>query len=1055
MAVIPGAETLEREPSSRTLAVPSQFRDSIGSSIEQAGRGLQRIAGQISNERDKEDEFYTKARLAEFIGNQQEKINQFKMEANERPVDFAQNTYATQTADFTEFFKTVPDSQKPWVDTYLVKAREQFKMEAFKFEKTQIRAYDENIINDTVSKSEINVYQNPDEYESQLHIARGLIQSAPEFTESERKQKLEAVEKKLEIARTQSLIERYPEKVDSILGLRSNNIVNPMSTENNSDDSNKQQDINNQNNNQNNPVKLGNITNNPQYKDAESINFGHDGNKAHPLLEEDDDDDLDGEVTKPVSVVRDRSADPTKSGLVVAGNALNGKSSPFIKVDSNVRNTVSKVADQFFRDTGKKVVVFSGHRSLNHPMEARKGKNALHRHTSGKAVDIDITNLNAREKELLVASLVGAGATSIGSYPSGTSIHVDWVPIKNERNPGNLSLWYGKNNWKQGESWYQAGIMKGLEYRKNGILPTPDSDVGNHTYTVADAEGATTQSFPSINKLSLDEMLKLKKVADSARKDKLDNFFIEIMDDQVSMDQITAAKEAGLIRTASEYSTAQRLFEDVNSERIARQQAQARLENPNEIWDPRDAQDRKLLNSFIKPMEEGIQNNDTSVADQLLSLVNQTQAIPPRAARLIERKALSENPADTLYAYSTLSRIRQVNPNLITTDIPERVRVNLDTFERYAEYLTPEELGKKLSASREQIPIEIMKSRKEEARTKISKLSDEQLRSKFDGGLFDISTDLPSDSMVKDTLKVEYKDLFVERYAETGDEELAHSQALTLIKSKWGVSTLNNNEIMPYPPEKYYRPVDTGDGPSYDWMDSQLKSEIEKHWYGRYPGAKPGPGYSMAEKTINRIVLIPDQKTKEAASSNLPTPYKVAVITLTGAIEPVTNDRNQPIHFIFDQKKANDAARIKLSKRRESLFRQMTDEAKTKAAESDYNQFAPGGTLSNFDPKTGKFIGTKPKLGVKEGTAVFDKDTGLGVNESYIEVQRTTRPDMVNAMPDTRIVKGVKPQPRQQPQVDKQTMTVVPGKDVEYSVFNPGGPLSNFDPETGRFRGKK
>lgn len=86
-----------------------------------------------------------------------------------------------------------------------------------------------------------------------------------------------------------------------------------------------------------------------------------------------------------------------------------------------VQDSLDKL--QLIRDDfGKPMVVTSGFRCPNHPIEARKGKDALHRHCSGKSFDVRCRN--SKDRYALVKLAMKYGAKGIGIR--GDIVHIDW-----------------------------------------------------------------------------------------------------------------------------------------------------------------------------------------------------------------------------------------------------------------------------------------------------------------------------------------------------------------------------------------------------------------------------------------------------------------------------------------------------------------------------------------------------------------------------------------------------------------------------------------------------
>lgn len=135
------------------------------------------------------------------------------------------------------------------------------------------------------------------------------------------------------------------------------------------------------------------------------------------------------------------------------------------RVDPNVKNYLSIASARL----GIPLNITSGYRDLNHPSEAKKGPHALHRHTTGKSIDLDIGGYSDQQKQQILETLVSMGATGVGIYPGGTMLHVDWTGLGGSyKGKGTVSTWD-----KSGENpaWYSNGLARGLQFQKEGKLP--------------------------------------------------------------------------------------------------------------------------------------------------------------------------------------------------------------------------------------------------------------------------------------------------------------------------------------------------------------------------------------------------------------------------------------------------------------------------------------------------------------------------------------------------------------------------------------------------------
>jgi hypothetical protein len=144
------------------------------------------------------------------------------------------------------------------------------------------------------------------------------------------------------------------------------------------------------------------------------------------------------------------------------------------RVKPNVKSAISSVSSELEIP----LRVTSGFRDLDHPSESRKGPRALHRHTTGTAVDLDMKGYDDQTRAKVITGLVARGATGLGVYKNSPNmIHVDWSGLGAGAKEGGISAWYGKDNIDSAPKWFKDAYDLGLYNRRNGIKTDVNSNV--------------------------------------------------------------------------------------------------------------------------------------------------------------------------------------------------------------------------------------------------------------------------------------------------------------------------------------------------------------------------------------------------------------------------------------------------------------------------------------------------------------------------------------------------------------------------------------------------
>jgi len=162
----------------------------------------------------------------------------------------------------------------------------------------------------------------------------------------------------------------------------------------------------------------------------------------------------------------------------------------------------------------------------------------------------------------------------------------------------------------------------------------------------------------------------------------------------------------------------------------------------------------------------------------------------------------------------------------------------------------------------------------------------------------------PVDGLQAAALKAEYDSVYSSFRAVGLPAAKAHDQAITRLKTTWGASAVNNNQIMRLPPEAYYGEVDG----SRDWMkaaiDRDLRGVVKEPRYTKTPGDL---GPTTTENWSYR--LLADPGTEADIAAKRPPSYVVNIIHRDGRMEIPTDSTGAPMRYRWDDKAALEESR--------------------------------------------------------------------------------------------------------------------------------------------------
>lgn len=137
----------------------------------------------------------------------------------------------------------------------------------------------------------------------------------------------------------------------------------------------------------------------------------------------------------------------------------------------NINPAFAAILTATSEDIGRGLVINSGHRSTNHPVERAK-KSGGGEHTHGTAVDISMKGMSSQQRFELVQSLKSRGVRRFITYTNSPDmLHVDLKEMKDSKD----GFWYmhdkSARNFGNAPDWMQAAARTRIRHE-----PLPKSD---------------------------------------------------------------------------------------------------------------------------------------------------------------------------------------------------------------------------------------------------------------------------------------------------------------------------------------------------------------------------------------------------------------------------------------------------------------------------------------------------------------------------------------------------------------------------------------------------
>jgi hypothetical protein len=139
------------------------------------------------------------------------------------------------------------------------------------------------------------------------------------------------------------------------------------------------------------------------------------------------------------------------------------------------------------------------------------------------------------------------------------------------------------------------------------------------------------------------------------------------------------------------------------------------------------------------------------------------------------------------------------------------------------------------------------------------------------------------------------------------DPDKAKELAAKRLKSEWGVSPTAGNQLMKYPPEAYYKPVDG----SHSWLFTDLHDAVSAVKGPQVTMYNEGTEFATGRSNWTIKGLVADSQTQTEIAAGKPPSYLVALDTGKGMTEFLSDPKSGQRRWAFDR-----AAHVAASEKR-------------------------------------------------------------------------------------------------------------------------------------------
>lgn len=528
------------------------------------------------------------------------------------------------------------------------------------------------------------------------------------------------------------------------------------------------------------------------------------------------------------------------------------------------------------------------------------------RHTEDNAAALQASGIEPTEGNLYLAHFAGIGGARAVLGASDDTAIVDVLGAEAVR----------ANPFLQGKT---VGWLK--QWAAAKMAGTTPAEMGDFT------------SNPYYSRLSPDQVFSLAHDADSAilaqhnaavaeakaiYGARFNSLMTAIMDGGAGLADIQQARRDGWLADYQDIKKATDAVTARDKDAVNTAKAVARFNDPGDRFNPFVSEDRAAADLAYKAFggATALSTGDTTATGRLIAFAERTGIIPDSAADALKVGIISRDAGERTSSFQTLSGLWRQYPEAVANAFDETTLKRIQDYEALSPITPPDELAQRLDPNSDPTRRKLVADlRAEGAKLAADVPTDDILwafaPSWWDRNLmWESAAAAPIDPIATATLRSDFAAIFAERYAVSGDAEVAKRQTLERLKNgttPWGVTESGDTpRLMRFPPERYY-PAVNGD---HDYLADQLAEAVRAH-----VGSTPVPFItSPADALLGNVAydatswsLIEAPETAAAVRAGDLPGYWVTYVDHAGTHHLITEPDGSPMLMTFDMGARDDA----------------------------------------------------------------------------------------------------------------------------------------------------
>jgi len=251
----------------------------------------------------------------------------------------------------------------------------------------------------------------------------------------------------------------------------------------------------------------------------------------------------------------------------------------------------------------------------------------------------------------------------------------------------------------------------------------------------------------------------------------------------------------------------------------------------------------------------------------------------------------SSDPARMTLGMSTLDRIWRASPQDFKAVYGDGTLTRLQAWQGLKDSFTAQEVAERMGRADDPALSLARDKLKEQAVTELKAYTPSEIAYQMGSGLPILNTltanvtgatpAVPSDSLQAQQLAGQFDGIYKALRIYGVEADQAKTLAIARLKSEWGPTALAHNQLMQYPPDKYYQPIDG----SLNWMRGDFTTYLNQKLGEQVTDYTPGfPDVGMVRVNWSVKGLISDPQTQAEIAAGKPPSYRVAVQDNRGMI---------------------------------------------------------------------------------------------------------------------------------------------------------------------------